>query len=82
MIRITALFFANLRAITGESRLEMQIPSRAKVADLKARLTGIYPQLAGWVDHLLVSINFEYAFDETIIPDGAEVALFPPVSGG
>jgi molybdopterin synthase catalytic subunit len=30
----------------------------------------------------LVSVNKEYGFDEDIIPDGAEVALFPPVSGG
>jgi molybdopterin synthase catalytic subunit len=30
----------------------------------------------------LISINKEYAFDEEIVPPGAEVAVFPPVSGG
>ena len=30
----------------------------------------------------LVSINQEYAIDEDLVPDGAEVGLFPPVSGG
>jgi molybdopterin synthase catalytic subunit len=30
----------------------------------------------------LVSVNREYAFDGDIIPSGAELALFPPVSGG
>ena len=29
-----------------------------------------------------LQINQAYAFDEEVIPDGAEVALFPPVSGG
>jgi molybdopterin synthase catalytic subunit len=30
----------------------------------------------------LISVNKEYGFDEDVIPEGAEVALFPPVSGG
>jgi len=30
----------------------------------------------------LVSVNREFAFDENVIPEGAEIALFPPVSGG
>ena len=32
--------------------------------------------------NVLVSVNKEYSFDETAIPQDAEVALFPPVSGG
>jgi molybdopterin converting factor small subunit len=32
--------------------------------------------------HTLISINQEYVFDEVVIPPGAEIALFPPVSGG
>ena len=31
---------------------------------------------------VLSTINREYAFDEAILPDGAELAMFPPVSGG
>lgn len=31
---------------------------------------------------MLISVNQEYAFDDVVIPDGAEIALFPPVSGG
>jgi len=30
----------------------------------------------------LVAVNKEYAPDEAAIPRNAEVALFPPVSGG
>jgi molybdopterin converting factor small subunit len=41
-----------------------------------------YPALAVSMKHTLISINHEYAFDEAIIPDHAEIALFPPVSGG
>jgi len=34
------------------------------------------------LDSALVAVNHEFAFDEEIIPAGAEIALFPPVSGG
>ena len=41
-----------------------------------------YPTLKGVMGHMLISVNQEYAFDENLIPDAAEIALFPPVSGG
>jgi molybdopterin converting factor small subunit len=43
-----------------------------------------YPGLnyQGMMEHCLASINHDYKFDETVIPADAEVAIFPPVSGG
>lgn len=52
---------------------------KAKVPTI---LTERFPALVDLMSHTLVSINHEYVFDETIIPDRAEIALFPPVSGG
>jgi molybdopterin synthase catalytic subunit len=34
------------------------------------------------LDHALIAVDQEYAFDADPIRDGAEVAVFPPVSGG
>jgi molybdopterin converting factor small subunit len=34
------------------------------------------------MDTVVVSINREFAFDESLVPAGSEVAMFPPVSGG
>jgi molybdopterin converting factor small subunit len=31
---------------------------------------------------MMAAINREYAADEQVIPEGAEIAFFPPVSGG
>jgi molybdopterin converting factor small subunit len=31
---------------------------------------------------VLITINREYAFDDAVIPIDAEMAMFPPVSGG
>ena len=34
------------------------------------------------MDHLIAAVNQNFAQDEMIIPEAAEVAFFPPVSGG
>ena len=82
MNQVTALFFANLRDLMGVKSVELQIPLETNVADLKMLLIEKYPALAGLMNHALVSMNHEYVFDETIILESAEIALFPPVSGG
>jgi len=82
MNTVITLFFATLRDRTGVKSVELQIPFQANVAIFKALLTERYPALTGLMNHTLISINHEYVYDETIIPPNAEIALFPPVSGG
>ena len=82
-MKINLLFFATLRSLTELKSLELELPSESRVSDLKLLVAERFPQVEpALVDTVLVSINREYADDEQIIPDGAEVALFPPVSGG
>jgi molybdopterin synthase catalytic subunit len=82
MNKITVIFFATFRDKTGVSRTEMDVPNGINVADLKTRIEAEFPQLEDFSDHALISINKEYAFDEDVIPSAAEIAVFPPVSGG
>jgi len=83
LMRITVLFFATLRSLTGLKSLELELPLESRVADLKLLIGDRFPQVApALVATALVSINREYADDDQVIPDGAEIALFPPVSGG
>lgn len=82
MQNITVMFFATLRDRVGTRSIQMQIPSGTTVAGLRTMLSEKYVPLSGLVDHSLVSINQEYVFNDNEIPEGAEVALFPPVSGG
>lgn len=79
---ITVIFFATLKDRAGVDRLSLDWSSGGRVADLKDRLGERLPELAPALDSALVSVNREYAFDEDLIPPEAEVALFPPVSGG
>ena len=82
-MEITVLFFATLRSLTGIKSLKLTLPLESRVADLKQVVAERFPQVApALVETVLVSVNREYADDQQIIPNGAEVALFPPVSGG
>ncbi|NCP15660.1 molybdopterin converting factor subunit 1 [bacterium] len=82
MNKVKVLFFATLRDLAGAKSLELDVPAEMTVQGLKDRLARDYPNLKQAMESVLVSINREYAFDEAILPEAAEVAMFPPVSGG
>jgi molybdopterin converting factor subunit 1 len=82
MNRIKVLFFATLRDRVGARSVEMDLSGETTVQGLKDRLAAEYPKLGESMKSALVAINQEYAFDEAIIPASAEIAIFPPVSGG
>jgi len=82
MNRIKLLFFATLRDRVGKKTMELDIPQHMTIKELKDRLSKDFPSLEPSMKSVLVAINREYAFDEAVVPSNAEVALFPPVSGG
>ena len=82
MNHIKVLFFATLRDKTGVRSAELDLQPGSTIAELKTRLVVEYPNLRGLMEHCLASINHEYCFDESTIQGDAEVAFFPPVSGG
>lgn len=82
MNKIKVLFFATLRDRAGTRSLEVNVSSDTTIRDLKDKLAADYPNLTESMKAVLITINREYAFDEAVIPPNAEIALFPPVSGG
>jgi molybdopterin converting factor subunit 1 len=82
MIKISILFFAILKEKTGVSRIEIEVPEGLTVVELKVILAERFPAIKSFLKSVVTSVNREFAFDEDHIPSAAEVALFPPVSGG
>jgi molybdopterin synthase catalytic subunit len=78
----TILFFANIKDLTGTSKTVLSLPVNSSVADFKKILCSSFPVIEGFIDNLLISVNQEFVFNEDIIPEKAEIAVFPPVSGG
>lgn len=82
MNHIKLLFFATIRDRAGTKSLEIDVPGDLTILGLKEKLSADYPELKDSLKSVLITINREYAFDEAIVPPSAEIALFPPVSGG
>jgi len=82
MNHIKLLFFATIRDRAGTKSLEIDIPVDLTILGLKEKLSTDYPNLKDSMKSVLITINREYAFDDAVVPLNAEVALFPPVSGG
>ena len=82
MNHVKLLFFATLRDRAGVKSMELDVPVDLTIQGLKDKLSEDYPNLKESMKSVLVTINREYAFDEAIIPQSAEVGMFPPVSGG
>jgi molybdopterin converting factor small subunit len=62
--------------------MELEIPDDLTVQGLKDKISADFPNLKESMKSVLITINREYAFDEAVIPRDAEMAMFPPVSGG
>jgi molybdopterin converting factor subunit 1 len=82
MNHVKLLFFATLRDRAGTRSMELDVPLDLTIQGLKEQISREYPNLKESMKSVLITINREYAFDEAIIPQNAEVAMFPPVSGG
>ncbi len=79
---VHVLYFGVLKDSFGGERDVVELADGACVRDLVGLLQG-----GGVVDAkiwaaLAVAVNREYAGAETLLHDGDEVALLPPVSGG
>lgn len=75
--------FATLRDRAGQNRIHVTLPQQeATVDDLLTAIARDYPQLQPSLGTALVSVNKAFAFPETAVSPGDEIALFPPVSGG
>ena len=82
MNHVRLLFFATLRDRAGTKSMEIDIPADLTVQGLKEKISSEFPNLKESMSSVLITINREYAFDEAVIPANAELAMFPPVSGG
>jgi len=81
-MRIDVLFFATLKDRAGTPHLTVDVPNGADIGQLKALLSQMQPALGPALGTTIAAVNHEFAFPETPLHEGDEVALFPPVSGG
>lgn len=82
MIQVSVRLFASLREAVGQKELARQVQEGSTISDLLGALMREYPRLAQAARRTHTAVNHQYVSVETVLRDGDEVALFPPVSGG
>lgn len=80
-MNIRVRLFASLRETAGQSTVDLVLPESAIVADALAALDGRL-NLATHGSRIAVAVNRRYAESSTLLREGDELALLPPVSGG
>ena len=68
--------------MAGVASISLTLPDGATVADLRRALLLHHPGLAPLLARSRIAVDREFADDSAVVPDGAEVAVIPPVSGG
>lgn len=82
MITVTVKLFAAYQEAYGASELAMQFPTQTPVVAVRDRLIADHPELNQWRDLTRFGINLQFVKPDTLLQEGDEVVLIPPVSGG
>lgn len=78
---VTVLLFASYADALGATSVSLDLPSNATVADVLADLRR-RPGAHRLPPAPLVAVNERYACASSVVREGDEVAVIPPVAGG
>lgn len=85
-MKLTVLYFARLREAVGREREQLEVPGDVDtVAKLRAHLIARGAPFAdafAGIGRIRAAVDQTMAQEDTRLRDGAEVAFFPPVTGG
>jgi molybdopterin synthase catalytic subunit len=81
-VRVEILYFAVLRERVGKDRESLELPDGADVGAARSAIAARHPAVAALMPRVQTAVNRTIAKDATVLADGDEVALLPPVAGG
>ena len=81
---IKVLFFGQLKDQLGVAGIEISIEHDVNVSQLLENIIQTHPQWAGDLNNktILVAVDQVMAKADSMVSGSAEVAFFPPVTGG
>jgi len=82
IMKVKVKYFAVCREMFNRDEEEMELPDGAVLMDVLKRLEAEWPEIPEYYEVMRMSVNWEYATEQTELSDGDEVALIPPVTGG
>ena len=81
-VEIRTLFFASYKELLGTGELQVDLPAGATVSDLVSALRSRGGAFTVLPSTPAVAVNMTYTDPASVLRDGDEVALIPPVAGG
>ncbi len=81
-ITVRLLLFAAYAELAGADELDLQVEAPARVSDVLRVLRQQVAQAERLPPRPLVAVNQAHAAPETIVQQGDEVAILPPMAGG
>jgi MoaE-MoaD fusion protein len=81
-MQVRVVYFGVLRDMAGRDQETVELSEGARLAELYSDLQKRIPGLGKFGGSIALSINYEYAASDSLLHEGDEVALLPPVSGG
>ena len=81
-IKVKVKLFAIYQEAFDTSELNLVFPKETKVNDVLQSLIEQKPHLAKWQEVTRFGVNLQFVEENTLLKDGDEIVLIPPVSGG
>ena len=85
-MKIKVKFFASLKEIVQDESMDINLPKSIQtVQDLRVHLSSLSPSLSQALasnKNIKAAQNLEMVSMDTALLENAEVAFFPPVTGG
>jgi MoaE-MoaD fusion protein len=81
-VHIKVRLFAVLRQQAGWRERDLELPAEASVEDAWQALVDLHPEFAAARDSIRFARNGEYSPPDTVLRDGDQLAVIPPVAGG
>ena len=77
-------FFAHFRDAVGEDEIEVRVEGEKALTDVLDALKAHHPGIADILEDVsaIMAVNHQVGDANTMVKDGDEIAIFPPVSGG
>ena len=79
---VTVKLFAILRDKAGVAEMQLAIVDGTSVAEAMESILQQHPQLRPFSNRVAFAVNLSRVDRQTVLKDGDELALLPPVSGG
>ena len=81
-ITVTVKLFAIYQEVYGVNELVWDFPHGTPVQTVCDRLINQHPKLSKWREITRFGVNLQFVEPDTILQNGDEVVLIPPVNGG